>query len=160
MDRRFAHGRNLRRGRHSERGRIYFITSCCHNKQRVFADPSLANLMCEAFEYEDRRNDSLSLAFVVMPDHVHWLLQIGEKWPLEQVVNSLKGRSARQINLARGARGKLWQGGFHDRALRKEEDLEAAADYLIHNPVRAGLVTRPNDYRFWMSVWHPNRVRA
>ena len=48
---------------------------------------------------------------------------------------------------------RLWQTGFHDHALRREEDLAATARYLIANPLRAGLVQRVGDYPFWDAVW-------
>ncbi len=42
---------------------------------------------------------------------------------------------------------------FHDRAMRKEEDLKAAARYIVANPLRAGLVERCGDYPLWDAVW-------
>ncbi len=65
----------------------------------------------------------------------------------------VKGRSARQINLAFGRTQRLWQPGFHDRALRAEEDRLAAARYIVANPLRAGLVRRVADYPHWDCVW-------
>ena len=57
------------------------------------------------------------------------------------MVRSLKGRSSRQINRARNGSGTVWQSGFHDRALRREESLREASFYIINNAVRASLVT-------------------
>lgn len=65
----------------------------------------------------------------------------------------IKGRSAKQINTLSGRQGKLWQDGFHDRALRREEDVLPAARYIVANPLRAGLVSRVGDYPLWDSVW-------
>jgi len=65
----------------------------------------------------------------------------------------IKGRSARRINQRLSRTGPLWQHGFHDRALRQEEDLRAVARYAIANPVRAGLVKRVADYPLWDAVW-------
>jgi hypothetical protein len=47
----------------------------------------------------------------------------------------------------------LWQRGFHDHALRQDDDLAAAARYVIANPVRRGLVKRVADYPHWDAVW-------
>ena len=52
-----------------------------------------------------------------------------------------------------GSQGGLWQRGYHDRALRRDEDLKAAARYIVMNPLRAGLVKRPGDYPLWDAVW-------
>lgn len=48
---------------------------------------------------------------------------------------------------------RVWQRGFHDRALRQEEDLIATARYVVANPLRAGLVDRIGDYPWWDAVW-------
>lgn len=100
-----------------------------------------------------------SLAFVVMPDHFHWLLVLQSAVSLAEVMRSVKGGSARKIGEylrktgSAANRGKFWQDGFHDHALRKEEDLKAVARYVIANPLRAGLVSRIGDYPLWDAKW-------
>jgi len=49
--------------------------------------------------------------------------------------------------------GHVWARAFHDRALRKEENIHAAARYVVLNPVRARLVTRLRDYPYWNAIW-------
>jgi len=65
----------------------------------------------------------------------------------------LKSLTAISFNKTLGRTGKVWQSGFHDHALRHEEDLKAAARYLVANPLRAGLVKSLRDYPFWNAVW-------
>lgn len=96
-----------------------------------------------------------NLAFVVMPDHFHWLVQLADEASLSDVVRLLKGRSARVLNQDHSLTKRIWQSGFHDHAVRREEDIEALANYLIQNPLRAGLVDSRDEYPFWWSVWHP-----
>jgi REP element-mobilizing transposase RayT len=93
-----------------------------------------------------------SLAWVVMPDHFHWLLQIQESH-LSRVIGATKARCAHRVNHLTGASGPLWQSGFHDRAIRDNEELRPSADYIIANPLRAGLVERIGDYPLWDAVW-------
>jgi putative transposase len=88
-----------------------------------------------------------TLAFVVMPDHLHWLMQLGEGIDLPQCMGGVKSISARQLGTP------LWQKGFHDHAVRKEEDLPALARYVVANPVRAGLVKRVGEYPHWDAIW-------
>ena len=95
----------------------------------------------------------LSLAWVVMPDHMHWLVQLPDGVSLERLMQIFKGRSARALNVAGLRTGPVWQPGFHDRALRKDEDLLAAARYLLANPLRRGLVQRVGDYPLWDAIW-------
>ncbi len=146
--------RAIRAGRYSELGRIYFITSCCEQGARLLLDPRLATSLIEESKEQELIGGCKSLAFVAMPDHFHWLMQITGKRTLQQIVGSLKGRSARKINLIRGAATRVWQSGFHDHALRKEEEMEDFANYLLLNPVRAGLVRTVDEYPYWYSAWH------
>jgi REP element-mobilizing transposase RayT len=89
-----------------------------------------------------------------MPDHLHWLMQLPEGGCLEDAMRGLKAHSGRRVNQVRGTPGEpVWQEGFHDRALRQEEDLRRAARYLVANPLRAGLVSDLGDYPLWDAVW-------
>ena len=88
-----------------------------------------------------------------MPDHFHGLLQLGENSLIYDVVRRFKGNVARRVNHVTGRRGSLWQAGYHDHALRQEEDLKALARYVTANPIRAGLVKRIGDYPFWNAEW-------
>jgi len=47
----------------------------------------------------------------------------------------------------------VWMSGFHEQALRKEEDLAAVARYVVANPLRAGLVDKLANYPLWDAVW-------
>ena len=100
-------------------------------------------------------NQAQSLAWVVMPDHLHWLMQL-EDASLESLMRQVKSRSSKAVNERSARTGQLWQAGFHDRALRKEEDLLASARYIVANPVRAGLGNRVGDYPLWDAVWLHN----
>ena len=68
-------------------------------------------------------------------------------------MNTAKGRSAREFNRDLGRRGAVWASGFHDRALRQDDDVRRAARYLIENPVRAGLAPCVGMYPFWNALW-------
>ena len=93
------------------------------------------------------------LAWVLMPDHAHWLVQLHGHDALATVVNRLKSASARAVNQALGRRGALWSRAFHDHALRSDETIEVVARYIIANPIRAGLVSRVGDYPFWNTTF-------
>ena len=79
-----------------------------------------------------------------MPDHVHLLLQIGEM-PLPAFVQAWKSRCYR-LRRARGTADTFWQRSFYDHALRSEEDLRRAAEYILANPIRKGLVADGETY--------------
>ena len=87
-----------------------------------------------------------------MPDHFHLLLQLRDM-PLGKVLNALKSKSAIELNREIGRTGPFWEPGFHDHALRREDDLLGVARYIVANPLRAGLVRRLGDYPYWNAVW-------
>ncbi len=142
----------LRRGRCSESGRVYHVTLTTAGRRRLFGDFALARLVIGHLRRVDEAGWVRSLAWVVMPDHVHWLFELGSV-DLARVMGGFKGASARDLNGLLGDGGSVWQRGFFDHALRSDEDVLVVARYIIGNPLRAGLVTRPGDYPHWDAVF-------
>lgn len=141
------HTQDLRKGRRSIVGQIYHVTTTTKAREPVFERFDLARGVVRSLRFADDQGWVNSLAFVVMPDHVHWLFElVGEK-SLSGLVWSLKRQSARV------AGASIWQSGFHDHALRREEDIVAVARYIVANPLRAGLVESIGDYPHWDAVW-------
>lgn len=107
-----------------------------------------------AMRHHDGAGNTETLAYVVMPDHVHWLFSLTGNRSLDKVMHSMKSYSGKQIEKTLDAgRGVVWQPGYHDHALRKEEDLIHVARYVVANPVRAGLVAHIADYSLWDAKW-------
>ena len=142
----------LRIGRFSEHERIYLLTATVEDREPIFADFNLARLLVA--ELRTAHDDALveSLAWVVMPDHLHWLVAL-KHGSVSELMRRVKGRSAKRINRERGRSGRVWQDGFHDRALRRKDDVVPAARYIVVNPLRAGLVNRLGDYPLWDAAW-------
>lgn len=92
------------------------------------------------------------LCWVLMPDHWHGLVRLTGVATLAHVVGAAKGGSAHAMRDVMAGR-RVWAHGFHDRALRRDDDVLVAARYIIANPVRAGLVSRVRDYPYWNAVW-------
>jgi len=95
-------------------------------------------------------------AAVVMPDHVHAIFTPLRKadtsmFRFAEILSAIKGYSAHAINQALGRRGSVWLDESFDHALRSEEKLEEKIEYLRQNPVRRGLVAKPEDYQ-WLWV--------
>lgn len=94
------------------------------------------------------------MAWVLMPDHAHWLVQLGHGLSLTATVQRMKSLTARAAGIEGG---RVWQVGFHERALRGEREWRPAARYLVRNPVRAGLCVSVWDYAFWDAEWLDER---
>ena len=142
----------LRKGRFSEPGRAYHVTTVVADRRPVFRDLRLGRILVrEMMRLEDERAVA-SLAFVVMPDHLHWLFTLRDRIPLSEVIGRLKGRSSRLLAIETGHR-PFWQRAFYDHAIRGDEDLRAVARYLVANPLRRNLVERVADYPLWDAIW-------
>jgi REP element-mobilizing transposase RayT len=146
------HGQDLRKGRVSIPGHAYLLTAVIQNRTPIFHDWPVACLMSRALHRMGIAENVDSLAWVVMPDHFHWLIQL-RAGALGALMQRLKSTSAISINGHLGQSQRLWQKGFHDRAVRTEEDLQAIARYVVGNPIRAGLCSKVGDYPFWNAVW-------
>jgi REP element-mobilizing transposase RayT len=95
-------------------------------------------------------------ALVVMPDHVHLLLtplrnEDGWPFPLVDILQCFKGATAHRINKLLGTSGPVWEEESFDHVLRSDESLKDKCEYIRQNPVAAGLVHKPEEYR-WLWV--------
>lgn len=145
--------KSLRKGRASIPGQIYFITIVCHDRKRAFADwecaLGAANILTETRLW---RNSKL-LCWVLMPDHWHGLIQLADEESLSKLMQRVKAVSAKNINIIRKSSDSVWQKCFFDRGLRTAEDIRSVGEYIIANPIRAGLVAEIGLYAFWDAYW-------
>lgn len=145
------HGDNLRKGRASEPNRIYLITTVTQDRMPHFTDFHLGRLLVHTLRGEIPRAETL--AYIVMPDHLHWLMQLRESHDLSRVIADVKSISSRRINRTLERSGPLRQAGFHDHALRRDDDVVGVARYVVANPLRSGLVKSLGDYPLWDAIW-------
>ncbi len=144
---------SLRKGRYSCTNHFYFITAVTHKRIRIFENFFPARIVVHEMKKLHEAGMVNSLAWVLMPDHLHWLLQLTSEKQLPEVMHYLKGRSARIINKIANQRIPVWQRAYYDHALRRDEDLRCIARYLVANPLRAGLVEHIGDYPLWDAIW-------
>jgi REP element-mobilizing transposase RayT len=128
------------------------LTAVVLNRDPVFRDFKNGRIVVDALRTAEEERFVTSLAYVVMPEHFHWLVEL-KNIQLSGLMARTKSRIAVTLNRSRGRQGPVWQHGFHDRAIRREEDLQAVARYIVANPLRAGLVEKIGDYPLWDAVW-------
>jgi putative transposase len=91
---------------------------------------------------------------VVMPDHVHMVFTpLSDEngfFSVADIMQAIKGASAHRINRALGGKGTIWQQESFDRVLRREERIADKLDYILANPLRAGLARSLGEYPW---VW-------
>jgi REP element-mobilizing transposase RayT len=118
--------------------RPYHVTWGTHDRKRILWREGLARVVIECMEVEAVRAPVNLLAYCVMPDHVHVLLMPRDGANVIRFIQSVKSRTTRAYG-SLGGEGKLWQRGFYDHIVRREESISRIAEYIIANPVRAGL---------------------
>jgi REP-associated tyrosine transposase len=125
--------------------RFFFITCRVHGRRQILSESEFACLARVAGERREAHHFLLT-AWVFLPDHWHAI--IGPRFPvtISTVMESIKVSSTRLINRTRGGRGVFWQGRFFDRALRTVKEYNEKVEYIHLNPVKAGLVKRPEDW--------------
>jgi len=94
------------------------------------------------------------LAWVVMPNHVHALIEVWQV-PLGKIVQSWKGYTAKEANKILGREGTLWEDDYFDRYIRDEDHLRRVMRYIENNPVKAHLARSPAEW-----PWSSARFRS
>jgi putative transposase len=116
----------------------YFFVTC-----KVFPAASLQS--------RRQAHSFLLTAWVFLPDHWHAIIMPSYPSTISGMMESVKVSSTRRINKLRGERGILWQGRFFDRALRNVSEYHEKIEYIHLNPVKRGLVAKPEEWN-WSSV--------
>ena len=137
---------NLRKGRCSQLNHVYHCTFTTLNNEPFFQEFNSARMLISILRIDEEKGLTKTYSFVVMPNHVHWLFEL-KKGSLSLAVKRIKS-----IYSWRKKR-KIWNAGFYDHAIRKNEDLVSTARYIVANPLRAGLVDNIGDYPHWDSIW-------
>ena len=123
----------------------YFVTFCTLDRRETFADIALGQRAVRRFRRTCRHWKFAILAYCVMPDHAHLLVEgTSDSSDFCRLIKSAKQSSGQSY--AAAAKQPLWQEGYYDRVLRPDEDPKKIARYIVENPVRAGLVRSPLDY--------------
>ena len=143
----------LRIGRRSIAGQRYLITTLCDQRETRFAHWASASRVAAVVDSRRLWRGSRILCWVLMPDHLHLLIELGENDSLPALMRRVKCVTAGIANAVDRRRGRVWMPGYHDHTLRCDESVAATVRYMVANPVRAGLVRRAGDYPYWNCVW-------
>jgi putative transposase len=127
---------------------VFFITICCTPKgENQLCKSATAEALFESVAFRQGRGDWWMHLLLLMPDHLHALSSFPSDKDMKVVIPQWKEFTAKKLGIE-------WQRDFFDHRLRHDESLHAKADYILQNPVRRGLIQRPED---WPYVWLPVR---
>jgi len=107
----------------------------------LLRDPQNAQIIADALLFFDKDRYHM-WDFVIMPNHVHLLVELFENWKLPQLLQTWKRFAAREINKRIGRTGSLWQREYYDHIVRNEPQMQRIQKYIKNNPKNL----KPNEY--------------
>ncbi|NNC87629.1 MAG: transposase [Akkermansiaceae bacterium] len=116
----------------------------------LLREPMVADMVEEALLHWDGKRYQM-LAWVIMPNHMHFTFEMAEGWPLGEVLKRFKGFTSHEANRIFGREGSFWYPDYWDRYVRDRNHLRKLIHYIHENPVKAGLVGRAEEWR-WSSA--------
>jgi REP element-mobilizing transposase RayT len=125
---------------------LFFVTFCTYERRKLVASDAV-HAAFVAFALQANLQHSIAVGrYVIMPDHVHLFVRGPDDFQLSAWVGTLKQALAKHIALPRTS--PIWQRGFFDHVLRNDESYGKKWNYVQDNPVRAGLVTNPEEWPY------------
>lgn len=124
-----------------------------NNRQEIFAEARDYETLLQMVEENARRHDVSVHGYVLMGNHFHLLATPESAEAIPQMMQAIGRRYVRYFNQHQSRTGTLWEGRYKSNLIQAEHHLLACMAYMDLNPVRAGLVSDPADYR-WSSHAH------
>ena len=133
----------------------YFVTMDTRKRNPYFIKTSTAKMVFENIKYYSYASKYDLIAACVMPDHIHFLIQARENAKdLRNLVRDFKKYTTKK-SWELGIKGKLWQRGYYEHIVRKNESIFVISEYILNNPTKAGLIENRGNYPFLFPIAHP-----
>lgn len=116
----------------------------------LLRDDSIAQIVQDTLLFNHQKKYEL-ICWCIMPNHVHTLIAPVEGMSLSEIMYDWKSYTTHAINKALNRKGKLWMMEYFDRYIRDNDHFQKVVNYIHNNPVTAGLVANPSDWR-WSSA--------
>ena len=138
---------SLRAHRSSEPGARYFLTLTTHARATGLNSDSVAAELKRQITSLEADQSWIVHGAVIMPDHVHLLVSLGERLTLGQSIGRLKAKTTLALSRA----GVRWQGNYFEHRLKTDDPAESVLHYIFLNPYRANLLKPSETYSwFWL----------
>ena len=128
--------------------RIFFATTRTGMDRRLLQVERNANLLIEVLRTLVAEHRFVLHDFVIMPNHVHLLIEVGDNMTIEKAMQYVKGRFSHRLTVELGHKGEVWQRGFTEVQVMNRESFEMHREYIARNPVKEGLAGLADDFPF------------
>ena len=150
---------------YDDSGDAHFVTFSCYKRRRLLDHEAARVIVVETLREQLPRQQTTCVGFCVMPHHVHALLWFPEPGSLSTFMKYWKQRSSGRIKEFLRMRltsyaghidvsDPVWQPRFYDFNVHSEKKLSEKLNYMHNNPVTAGLVELPVDWRYSSARWY------
>ena len=119
-----------------------------NNREMVFRDPSDYKKYLFFLSKYSEEKEAAILAYCLMPNHIHLLVRPSDEQALAKMMQGITLCYSKYFNGANGRTGRLWECRYHSTVIDGERYLWSVSKYIENNPVRAGMVKRPEDYPY------------
>jgi putative transposase len=127
---------------------LFFITTSIYHRQCILADRSAAEILLEEWHQAFFRHGWCVGRYVIMPDHVHFLCTPARKdaRTLSRFMQEWKQWTSKRLIRECGYSPPVWQAEFFDHVVRSPSRATQIEEYIVSNPVRAGLVEKETEW--------------
>jgi len=139
--------KNMRKKREFTEGAFYHVTSRTNDKIRVFENNLGRKIMLITLQDAKDKFQFKLTNFCVMPTHIHLLIKPERGTNLSGIMHWLKLQTSKRWNFIHGSTDHLWGHRFFERPIKDKTEYEHVMNYIDDNPVRAGLVAAPEEWK-------------
>ncbi|MBN8706307.1 MAG: transposase [Bacteroidetes bacterium] len=124
----------------------------CINSPDWLKIPAIANIVIESWLFFNGMKYDL-FCITVMSNHVHVIFKPLKKkdfpFSISEIIKGAKTYTAREANKILGRVGQFWSREYYDHVIRNEDEFRYYFRYTLENPVKAGLVNKAEDWKFY-----------
>lgn len=134
----------------------YHLVQRGNNREPCFFEPQNYQVYLDLWESLSKRYGVSVHGYCLMTNHIHFLVTPSDKWSISNTMKVVGSRYAQIVNRKFSRTGTLWEGRHRSSLVQSETHLLTCLRYIELNPVRAGMVTRPEEYRwssFTVNAW-------
>jgi putative transposase len=128
--------------------RVFFATTKTSMGRRLLQSERNADLLVDVLRSLVAEHRFHMYDFVIMPDHIHVLIEVSSDMTVEKAMQLIKGRFSYRLAKEFGFKGEVWQRGFSEEQVMNGQGMEKCRAYIAANPVKAGLADSALQYPY------------